>query len=169
VIRRLALAAGTVLLVVTLGACSTVTRNDAAAEVGDTELARDDFHAMLDSDLTGQLLGSSARGGLVEGDTARGLLGAWILLTAIEQDGLLAGADRAAVEASLAEQFGELWTSAPASLRDLVVTNAIVTDGINQGTLTQDQAVEALNSVTVFVDSRYGTWQPATVSVDPLG
>lgn len=155
--------------VVSLSGCATFTRNDAAARVDDVTLSRDALGAMLDSDLAGQLLGVQARGGLADGNAARSLVAAWILLTAIDQAGLAEGADLAGVEAALAGQFGDLWLAAPQEMRDLAVLNGAVSTLVNEGRLDQDAAVDALNGADVYLDSRYGVWRPDTISIAPLG
>lgn len=161
--------AAAVVATATFTGCATFDRNDAAARVDHTVLSRDTLGAMLDSDLAGQLLGTQSLGGLADGNAARSLIAAWILLTAIDHAGLAAGADLVGVESELAAQFGSLWTAAPQEMRDLAVLNGAVSKLVNEGRLDQDAAVEALNRADVFVDSRYGAWRPGTISVAPLG
>jgi hypothetical protein len=169
VIRRLTIALCALLGAASLTACSTFDRNDLAASVGDSELSQDEFGVMIESELGIDLLNSSPANGLIDGGSARSLLGAWIGLTALDQAGLVPLDDRDSIVTQLETQFGATWTDAPAVLQDLVVLNVAVGNAVQAGELAQEDVAAAVAAAEVFVDSRYGAWSGTDGRVLPLG
>ena len=168
-IRRLAIAVCALLGAATLTSCAQFDRNDLAASVNGAELSQSELGELLDSELGAFLLRDRPVDGFITGDGARSLLSAWVSLTALEQAGLLASADRGQVESDLAEQFGDDWTQAPQLMRDLAITNVVVGEMSRSGDLVRDDALAALDSADVFVDSRYGAWNVVDYRVVALG
>lgn len=169
-IRRLSIAVCALIGAVVLTSCSQFDRNGVAASVDGTELSQDEMAAMLRSDLGINLLNDGpTENGFISGAGARGLLSAWIGLTAIDQAGLVASADRAEIDAQLAAQFTTTWSDAPQSMRDLAITNVAVGNAVSTGELEQEAVLGAFDGADIFVDSRYGAWDPESVSVVALG
>ena len=168
-IRRLSLAVCALVGTAVLTSCAQFDRNDVAASVNDSELSQDEFAEILDSELGAFLLNTRPVDGVITGDGARGLISAWIGLTAIDQSGLLASADRAQIESDLAAQFGDDWTSAPQLMRDLAITNVAVGNAANAGELAREDLLTVFDGADIFVDSRYGAWNVADNRVVALG
>jgi len=164
-----AIAACAIVAVSTLTSCSTLNSNDTAASVNGAELSQDDLQAMLTSDLGQSLLGAEVVDGGIDGASARSLIEAWIALTALQQAGLTDGVDTAAIETGLAAQFDTAWNDAPQVMKDLAILNVAVGQLIQDGTIEQTAGKTAISEAAVFVDSRYGTWDPVTGAIAVFG
>jgi hypothetical protein len=169
VIRRLTIALCALLGAASLTACSTFERNDVAASVNGVELSQDDLQLILESELGADILKEAPVDGSISGASARSVLGAWAALGAIEQAGLTADVDVATIQADLAEQFGTKWTDAPPVMQDLATANVAVGTKVQAGTLSQEDVLAAFAAADVFIDSRYGSWDPTSGRVRPLG
>lgn len=168
-IRRPLLAATALVAALALSSCATFTSNQHVASVGDASLSRDEFASMLDSSLGQTLLNDAPANGSISGDSARGLIQAWIGITAFTQAGIGADVDRAAVEKDLATQLADQWTDAPDVLRELAIDNTIIGQLLSDGTITREDLQAAAHDADIWVDSRYGWWDRDGFGVKPFG
>jgi hypothetical protein len=169
VIRRPLIAATALVAALALSSCATFTSHQNVAAVNGAELSRDEFSTMIDSQLGQTLLNDAPVDGAIKGDSARNLLGAWIVINAIEQADIGGDIDRAEVETALAQEFGPVWAEAPPSMQDLAIQNAIIGQLLSEGTLTSEELQAVVVDADVTVDSRYGWWDRDSFTVKPLG
>ena len=153
-----------------LSSCSTFARSNTVAEVNGTQLSESELTDLLSSDLGQALLQIQVDSGAVSGGTARGMLQAWIALTALAQSDLmpLTPETRATVEQALNSQYGAAWTTGPAVVRELAIVNLAAGNAINAGTLDRIAAQDVIKASSVYVDSRYGSWNQADSKIDPF-
>jgi hypothetical protein len=172
VIRRSVLVSGALAIALTLSSvlssCSTFTANDNAASVDGHELSQNDLQLMLESDLGQSLLNDAPINGVIGAGSARGLINAWIQLTAFTEAGIGTDVDTAEIEANLANTQ-DSWTAAPQVMRDLAVKNIAIGTLRSQGGIDQNQVRTVLLAADVAVDSRYGRWDDETLSVVAFG
>jgi hypothetical protein len=83
--------------------------------------------------------------------------------------GVGADLDRAEIESSLAQQFAEVWDSAPAPMRVLAIANVVVGEAVQTGAVTTEELQAIVSAADVTVDSRYGWWSGEQFSVLPFG
>lgn len=152
-----------------LSSCATFTENSTAASVNGTELSTDDLGTMLDSALGQAILQVTPTDGFIDGNSARGLLGAWIALNALGQAGIGTEADREGVEADLVEQFGADWDAAPAAMKELASANLAVGRLLQSGARSTEELQAIIAAAEVRVDSRYGRWNSEQSAVVALG
>jgi len=166
--RRL-LIAPLALLAVGSAGCSTFSRNDTVASIGDAELTRDDFEDMVDSDLGRQLVNELENDDRVAGDAARQVITAWIVSTGVADVSPIDPAELEAAGSQAEQSFGAAWTDAPEPLRELVRLNSAI-GTLNQSGVIDTEAVRtSIIAADVYVDPRYGRWDVASLSVEPLG
>lgn len=156
------------LSVVALSSCATFDRNDVAVSVDGDSLSSRHLSDMVRSDLYATVLQSSVQNGVADADAMRVMLNAWIKLHVLERAGIFKDVDRNAVGAGLAKTHGEEWTSAPQSLRDIMVLNEAAGQLSSAGSSDAQAALGNLAAVDVYVDPRYGTWDAASGLVIPL-
>jgi hypothetical protein len=152
-----------------LASCATFDDADNVAKVNGTALSEETFADMLDSKVAATLLGSGPIDGVMAGDGARSLIGAWIALNAIDDAGLVDQAGHADAVDQVSAQFGEDWNSAPDELRDIAVLNGVLNAMVQGGELTEADLPQALADADVTVSPRYGRWDRTVLRVEPLG
>lgn len=171
-IRRSVLAAGALAAALTLSAtlssCSTFTANNDVASMDGHELSQDDLQLMLESELGQSLLNNAPVDGVIDAGSARGLINAWIQLTAFNEAGIGTEVDTAEIEANLANTQ-ESWNAAPQVMRDLAVKNIAIGTLLEQDSIDQNQIREVLLAADITVDSRYGRWDDDSLSVVAFG
>jgi hypothetical protein len=148
--------------------CATFKQNDVAVRLNGHSLTTKHLSDMARSDLYATYLQSGIVDGLANGDAARNVLTAWLKLELLDQAGVFAGVDRSAVSATLEQANGASWAAAPVELRDLLILNEEARQLTTNGTLDPPTALARLATADVYVDARYGRWDPATISVVPL-
>lgn len=166
--RRALLFVSGLLAVGLLSSCATFKQNNVAVRLNGDSLTTDHLSDMARSQLYATVLQSGVVGGVANGDAERNVLTAWLKLQLLEQTGVFDSVDRAAVTATLEQTNGASWTAAPAELRDLLVLNEAARQLATAGTLDPPTALAGLATADVFVDARYGRWDPTTISVVPL-
>jgi hypothetical protein len=166
--RRHSAVLAAALAVITLSSCATFNRNDVAARVDGVSLSNAQLSEIVRSDLYATVLQSGIVNGVANGDAMRNLLDGWLKLQLLEESGAFKTVNRATVGAGLAQSNGASWTSAPQSLRDLLVLNEAASQLRTSGALNTDVALQKLSTAQIYVDPRYGRWDPATASVVPL-
>jgi hypothetical protein len=170
VIRRSILALSAAVALVALSACSTFNRNDSVATVGGDALSRTELAQLLNNPLvqddfgTGPVTDSQA----TVGDQADTVIGVWVVLAALRRSGTvdISGADQ---RAALTAQYTTDFTSAPATVQQLLTEYGAFHEQFEAGTLDQAKLLAAVQATSVHVDSRYGYWDGATASVQPFG
>jgi hypothetical protein len=172
--RRIVLAAAALVAALGLASCADgssneLTSNKIAASVEGVELSQDDLAAILSSDLGTELLQASPIDGFIDATSARGLISAWVGINSMIAAGVGADLDRAEIESSLAQQFAEVWDSAPAPMRDLAIANVVVGEAVQTGAVTTEELQAIVSAADVTVDSRYGWWSGEQFSVLPFG
>lgn len=151
-----------------LSSCTTFKQNNVAVRLNGDSLTTDHLSDMARSDLWATYLQSGIVNGMASGDAARNVLTAWLKLQLLEQSGVFDGVDRLAVSATLEQTNGSTWAAAPAEMRDLLVRNEAARQLTTNGQLDPARALAPLATADVFVDARYGRWDPASFSVVPL-
>lgn len=170
-IRRSVLAAGALAVALTLSStlssCSTFTSNNDVASVGGHSLSQDDLQLMLDSGLGQALLNNAPRDGVIDAGSARAIINAWIQLTAFAEAGIGTDVDTSEIEADLADSL-DSWNDAPPVMRELAINNIAIGTLKEQGGIDEDQIRSVLLDADIAVDSRYGRWDDAALSVVPF-
>ncbi len=166
--RRLAAVLATTCTLLTLSSCASFNQNEIAARINDDSLSNSELSTMVRSDLFANVLQSEIVGGVANGDATRNLLDGWLKLHLLEQSGVFKDVDRKAVANGLEQSSGEVWTAAPVGLRDLLVLNEAARQLSAGGTLDTATALRDLPTANVFVDPRYGRWDPTSGSVVAL-
>lgn len=168
-IRRCTIAVCALLVGVGLASCATFTRNDVAATVDDAELSQDELQEMLESDLAAQLLQFVPGDDEVSGDVARGIISVWIRLEFWRGAVTVPAGVTQLVEQQATAQFGDQWTAAPESLRELVIADGEIGTMIQDGSLNQEELLGLLGAADITVDARYGAWSDEQSRVVGLG
>lgn len=166
--RRRSAVLAAALALITLSSCATFNRNDVAATVDGVSITNKQLSEIVRSDLYATVLQTGIVNGVANGGAVRNLLDGWLKLQLLEESGAFKTVNRATVSAGLAQSNGASWTSAPAALRDLLVLNEAASQLRTSGALNTDVALQKLSTAQIYVDPRYGTWDPATASVVPL-
>lgn len=151
-----------------LSSCSTFKQNNVAVRLNGDSLTTDHLSDMARSQLYATVLQSAIVGGVADGDAARNVLTAWLKLHMLEQTHVFDGVDRAAITTALQQTDGAAWSAAPADMRDLLLLNEAARQLTTSGELDPPTALVGLAKANVYVDARYGRWDPTTISVVPL-
>ena len=146
-------------------ACSTVSNVDAAARVDDAELSPDQLSDLVDAIAQG--------GDPTSGDLIRQTIGLWIQVEVINAG--LDGAGTPVTDAQKADARTQLEAQLP-GFADLSESTAETLVRV-QATSNASQAVpdfptlvaDAAEAADVYVDPRFGTFDPVAGSVTPLG
>ncbi len=180
-VRRLALVTCAVLAAGGLSSCATFTDNTVVARVGDEELDADRLEAVvqasLDYDVDQQ---RSALGpddttvittpDVVSGAQMRSFIARWIQYEAVEQ--MMVEEGLTVTDADIAASREEVLAGISGDAADVLVEYAAwqfaVEAKYGTRTATTDPA-EYVLTADVYVDPYYGTWNPATGTVDPFG
>lgn len=163
--RSLSLLLAVPVAALALGGCSAIDRADEAARVGDHVLTDEQVLAVANSPVAGgPLTGTTA-----DGELTRRIVTIWIRDTALSDTDWFAKVDAAKVRSDLEAQGGEAFTTSDAFTQQLLVDNGVVLEAINQQLITEDEALALVDTADIEVDSRYGTWDPATYEVVALG
>ena len=168
-IRRLILAAAALVGAASLSSCATFSTHGDVAKVGNTSLSQHDFEVMANSDLARQAAGATQGELMAAGDLNRNILSFWVQATSLTQAGAVTQAEMDAVRDTAAKTYSTTWASAPAQLQDVVLKQIAVSNAIKGGTLNRDQVLASISGADVQVDSRYGWWNPAKVTVTAFG
>lgn len=163
-IRRLSIAAATVVAAATLTACSAVPDRDAIATVGDATLTQDDFDEIMSSPLAGQLFQIPEGTTRYPMDAARRMIGLWIQLEAVPDDFIPVASDE-----DLIEGFGEAFAAEEGAARDFLTAYGSAISAISNGTVDQAEAGRFAQEADATVSSRFGRWDGEQFSVVPLG
>jgi hypothetical protein len=169
--RRTVIAAAALVASLGLGSCADTSSSPdrVVASVAGVELSQADLADIVDSDLGKELLQDGPVDGFIAGNSARGLISAWVGINSMIQAGVGAELDRADIETSLQEQFAAVWDSAPAAMKELAISNVVVGEMVRSGAMTSEDLQEIVSAADVTVDSRYGWWSSEQFSVQPLG
>jgi len=164
----LLIVSGLVAACLLLSSCATFKQNNVAVRLNGDTLTTDHLSDMARSDLYAKYLQSGIVGGVASGNTTRDVITVWLKLQVLEQSGVFDNVDRGALSATLQQSNTDIWDAAPSEMRDLLVRNAAASQLANNGQLDGPTALAPLATADVFVDARYGRWDPATLSVVPL-
>jgi hypothetical protein len=172
VIRRrtsaLALAALLPLASLTAASCATFD-TQRVASVNDHELDGDDLQEIVESQL-GQLIVQSAPiDGEIDGSSVRAALTLWIVLTAIDDAGLITAEMKTEANRIIHYNLSAPPPPAPQLVKDIALLLTSAQSGIQAGVLTQDAVAQAAADADISVDSVYGTWDDEVTSVVPMG
>ncbi|MCU1361318.1 MAG: hypothetical protein JWN99_2607 [Ilumatobacteraceae bacterium] len=169
-IRRSALAAGALVVALTLSSCSTFNANNEAARVGSTTFQIDDFQTYMHDYLAAN--DPTADSSQIDGETARGLLSNWVgdqlIIQFLSSKGIqITDADRTPIATQLDSRLQAAGVTISDSTHDLVVES-----GAARTVFQNSQVAGALGpfakTVDVVVDSRYGYWDADTGAVVPF-
>lgn len=163
-IRRSVFATGALVAALALSSCSTFSANDDAASIDGHHLTQDDLQLMLESDLGQSLLNNQPVDGVIDAGSARGLINAWLQLTAFTDAGLGADVDTTDIEKNLQESTPS-WDAAPQVMRDLAIKNIAIGTLLQNGDIDRTSAEKILTDADIAVDSRYGRWDGEVFSV----
>jgi hypothetical protein len=169
VIRRLFLAAAALVGAASLSSCATFSNHGDAAKVASTALSQHDLEVMTSNDLASQAAGATDGVLLPEGELNRNVLTFWVQVTALTQAGTVTQAQMDAVRDIAAKTYATTWEGAPKQLQDVVLKQIAVANALQAGTLDRDQVLASISGADVHVDSRYGWWNPAKVTVTAFG
>jgi len=167
VIRRGALAILPVVAALALSSCSTFNRNDAVATVDGMELSRSELSDLLRNNvvqnrLTGPLDANRAS---LSGQADQ-VIGIWISLQVVKKSGL-ADLSGVAEQGQLTTEFKDDFTGASPKVQQLLTQLEAFHN--QAGTLDPAALYAAVKKANVHVDSRYGYWDAAQVTVVPFG
>jgi hypothetical protein len=169
VIRRFAIAAVSLVGVVTLTSCATFTENANAASVNGVELEQDTLEQYIEDVLTATRDGEIPD--TLEGDTMRTIIGGWIVDELIrqflaEEQIAITPDDVAAAEQEFENTLNGLQVS------DLVrqfEVDRIVVRSIFERTQDPGALADIAARSDIQVDPRYGVWSTTVGNVVPLG
>lgn len=165
--RRLALSLGALLAAMSFSSCSSVGNADLVAEVSGHELSRDHLEALVNDSVVMSLY-NSPPGGRLAGDLARGLVSNWIILTGVESKGLLDEVTDAQANDLIATQLGSMFAEASPEGAAYIMNIAKITYATQNNTLDADTVNAQLDALDVFVNPRFGNWDPEQRTVVPL-
>ena len=155
--------------------CTTFSANRNAATVNGTDLGVSEFETYMqgfaDNPDAFQVAPATAAG--LPGDTARGILTAWIrnsiLAGALAERGAsVTPAQRKALEDQiLAGGAAGVWAKLSGPMKAFVLDAQSVEPAFNAafGDQAQAQLAALLSAAHVTIDSRYGMWDPVTAQV----
>ena len=175
-IRRSIVALATLVLAVSaMSGCATFSANRNAATVNGTDLGVDEFEEYMqgfaDNPDAFQVAPATAAG--LPGDTARGILTAWIrnsiLADALADRGAsVTPEQRKALEDQiLAGGAAGVWAKLSAPMKAFVLDAQSVEPAFNAafGDQAQAELGGLLSDASITIDSRYGMWDPVTATV----
>lgn len=152
-----------------LSSCATFEEDSNVAVVNGTELSEETLAQMAESDMMSRVFQSPPTGGVIDGGELRSLLRVWALYEIYDQTGLLDEATKEQARAQLATEFGDSWESAPAEIRELAARSGALSALDNQGVLDPTVLQNAERDAVVRIDPKYGYWDAATTSIQPIG
>ena len=159
----------------TLSACGSdpVSQQDVVARVDEAKLTRQDLddllnNAIVQGEVSGELDGDVAK----LGSQADQVISLWISFEAISQEGSTDLDDEPTANSVVTRVGGEYQTSYEQSTgvtRDFLTRFIAFITQQQTGTLQPATLAPIVQSADVVVDSRYGYWDPARLSVIPFG
>ena len=173
--RRIVAVVVALVAALTLSACGSdpVSQQDVVARVDEAKLTRQDLddllnNAIVQGEVSGELDGDVAK----LGSQADQVISLWISFEAISQEGSTNLDDEPTANSVVTRVGGEYQTSYEQSTgvtRDFLTRFIAFITQQQSGTLQPATLAPIVQAADVDVDSRYGYWDPARVSVIPFG